>query len=121
MIAPDATSLLAFMLERITRLISNIKVRPNNMIRNMNRSNGRQFSEAVLLALIRVGMPRQEAYGIVQWAAMESYGADTFQTKLMEHPDIEKWLPADKLTECFDLGHTLRHTHIIIDRALSMQ
>lgn len=120
MIAPDATSLLAFMLERITKLVANIKVRPNNMIRNMNKNNGRQFSEAVLLALVQTGMPRQMAYEIVQRAAMESYGTDTFQTRLAGDPEVQACLPAGKLAECFDLGHALRHVGIIIDRALSM-
>ena len=70
-LAPDVTIGLNFALTRLTNLISNLKVYPENMKKNLNLLNGLVFSQALFLELIKKkGMDRQVAYDIVQKNAM---------------------------------------------------
>ena len=55
LIAPDSTVLLDFMLARLTRLLDNLQVYPNNMVKNLNLTHGLIFSQSLLLALIEKG------------------------------------------------------------------
>jgi len=119
MIAPDATTTLGFMLDRATRLVKGLVVYPERLAANLALTGGRCFSEGVLLALVRGGKPRQEAYGLVQRAAMRAYeGEGTFQELLAADPEVTAVLPAEAVARCFDLSHGLRHTEEAINRAL---
>ena len=120
MIAPDATATLGFMLERSTRLTRGLVVYPEKLAANIELSGGRCFSEAVLLALVQAGKPRQEAYVMVQRNAMRAFeGHGTFRELLQGDGDVAALLGADKIAECFDMRHALRHVDAIIDRALA--
>ena len=55
-IAPDATIALDFMLRRMTYVLGNLCVYPENMKRNLEKSGGTVFSEKVLLALVDKGV-----------------------------------------------------------------
>ena len=70
-LAPDVTIGLNFALTRLTNLISNLKIYPENMKKNLNLLNGLVFSQALLLELIeKKGVDRQVAYDIVQKNSM---------------------------------------------------
>jgi adenylosuccinate lyase len=119
MIAPDATSTLAFMLERSASLVEGLVVYPDNLRRNLDRAAELHFSEAVLLALVESGMPRQEAYGLVQRNAMRAWrGEGRFRDLLAADPEVSQRLPRAKLEETFDLDHALAHVPAILQRTL---
>jgi adenylosuccinate lyase len=69
--APDATILADFALSRLAGLIDGLIVYPERMKKNIFALNGLVFSQSVLLALVDKGMPRDEAYKIVQGHAMK--------------------------------------------------
>src|SRR3954452_24088349 len=69
-IAPDATTLADFMLQRAAGLAEGLVVYPERMRENLDKSRGLVFSEGVMLALVRTGLPRQKAYEIVQRNAL---------------------------------------------------
>ena len=70
-LAPDVTIGLDFALTRLNNLVSNLKIYPENMKKNLNLLNGLVFSQALLLELIeKKGINRQEAYDIVQKNSM---------------------------------------------------
>jgi len=70
-LAPDVTIALNFALTRLTNLIKNLKIYPENMKKNLNLLNGLVFSQVLLLELIdKKGIDRQKAYNIVQKNAM---------------------------------------------------
>jgi adenylosuccinate lyase len=113
---PDATILLDFMLHRGAGLVEGLVLRPERMRENLERSGGLVFSEAVLLALIRRGLKRPEAYEHVQRAATEAHeGRATFRQALDADPDVAR-LVGSALDECFDLDHHLRHVDTIYRR-----
>jgi adenylosuccinate lyase len=119
MIAPDATSTLAFMLDRSANLVQGLVVYPENLKRNLDRAAELYFSEAVLLALVESGMPRQEAYGLVQRNAMRAWhGEGRFRDLLAADPDVAERFPPAKLEETFDLDHALAHVPAILERTL---
>ncbi|MDI3284864.1 adenylosuccinate lyase [Polyangium sp. 15x6] len=120
MIAPDATTTLGFMLERTTSLVEGLVVREDNLRKNLSLSGGLFFSEGVLLALVSYGLPRQEAYVLVQRNAMKALaGEGTFRDLLAADPDVNARLSSAELDRCFDLDHALSHVSGIVDRAIA--
>ncbi len=126
---PDATTLADFMAARATTLVAGLVVHPSRMRANLDRTGGLYFSEAILLALIKTGLPRQAAYVIVQRSALAaiSEAADAgqvgarpgrFRELLGNDPEISSRLPTTTLDACFDLEHHLRHAPAILERAL---
>ncbi|MDC0749572.1 adenylosuccinate lyase [Polyangium mundeleinium] len=120
MIVPDTTTTLGFMLERTTSLVEGLVVREENLRKNLELTGGLFFSEAVLLALVSYGLPRQEAYVLVQRNAMKALaGEGTFRDLLAADPDVSARLSAAELDRCFDLDHALSHASGIVDRAIA--
>ncbi len=119
MIVPDATTTTAFMLERTTRLVKGLVVYPDRLRHNLALTGGRCFSEGVLLGLVRAGKPRQEAYVVVQRAAMAAFeGRGEFQALLAADPEVQAALGPEELERTFSVEHALRFADTIIDRAL---
>jgi adenylosuccinate lyase len=89
------------------------------MKENLDRARELYFSEAVLLALVEAGLPRQEAYVIVQRNAMLAWqGQGRFRDLLAADAAIRASLSQDKLEALFDLDHALAHIPAILERAL---
>jgi adenylosuccinate lyase len=120
MIAPDATALADFMLRRAAALVEGLVVHAPRMRKNLALTGGLIFSEGVMLALVRAGLPRQTAYELVQRSALRARdeGGD-FKSLLAADPEVAGRLPAGALDAAFDLEHHLRHADLIIDRALA--
>ena len=126
---PDATILADFMVARATGLVKGLIIHERRMRVNLDKTGGLYFSEAVLLALVKTGLPRQAAYLMVQKAAlaaiaeaasMGNIGAlpGRFRELLGNDADVTSRLDAKALDACFDLEHHLRHAGEILDRAL---
>jgi adenylosuccinate lyase len=119
MIAPDATATLGFMLDRAAGLAENLVVYPESLKRNLDRAGELYFSEAVLLALVESGMPRQEAYVLVQRNAMRAWrGEGRFKENLAADADVMERIGEKGLEKAFDLEHALGHVPAILERAL---
>jgi len=69
-ILPDACIALDYILDIFTRVISDLQVRSEQMMKNLGSSNGVIFSQRLLLSLVEHGMAREEAYEIVQQLSM---------------------------------------------------
>lgn len=117
MMGPDATSTLAFMLDRARSLVEGLVAYPERMMANLERAAELYYSEAVLLALVEAGMARQDAYVLVQRNAMRAWkGEGTFRANLAADADIP--LTSSKLDELFDLNRALTWAPSIVERAL---
>jgi adenylosuccinate lyase len=120
MIAPDATSTLAFMLDRTRGVVEGLVVYADRMKENLGRAAELYFSEAVLLALVESGVARQEAYVWVQRNAMRAWkGEGSFRENLAGDAEVSGKLTRPKLDALFDLDHALRHAPTIVERALA--
>jgi len=112
-IVPDATSLLDYMARKLGDVIEGLRVYPERMRENLDRTGGLVFSHRVLLALIDRGMSRQDAYGIVQSAAMRAWEGGARFRDLIREAGV---LPEAELAACFDASHALRHIDAIFAR-----
>jgi adenylosuccinate lyase len=72
-IFPDSCTLLDYMLATLTKVVEGLLVYPANMERNLAMSLGLWHSQTVLLALIRKGLTREQAYELVQRGAMKTW------------------------------------------------
>jgi adenylosuccinate lyase len=119
-IGPDATIALDFMLARLTGILDKLVVHPERMQKNMETLGEAIYSEHLLLALVRKGISRDEAYCWVQRNATRVWedGA-SFAAEVRRDPDITRLLSPAEIDQLFDAHHALRHTDTIIQRVLN--
>ncbi|UDL94672.1 MULTISPECIES: adenylosuccinate lyase [Lichenihabitans] len=116
-IGPDATITLDFALARLTNVIDNLVIYPENMQKNLDRLGGLVHSQRVLLALTQAGVSREDAYRLVQRNAMPVWrGEGDFLTLLKNDPDVAKALTSEVIESLFDLGYHTKHVDTIFDR-----
>jgi adenylosuccinate lyase len=117
MIAPDATITLDFALARLAGVIDKLVVYPEAMRKNLDHLGGLIHSQRVLLALAQKGVPRDDAYAIVQRNAMPVWrGEGEFLTLLQADKDVAKVLSAQELEAVFDLAYHLEQVDTIFER-----
>ncbi|MCH9749055.1 MAG: adenylosuccinate lyase [Alphaproteobacteria bacterium] len=116
-IGPDTTITLDFALSRLTSVVDNLVVYPNNMIANMNKFRGLIMSQRVLLALTQAGISREDSYKLVQRNAMKVWeeGKD-FQTELLADTDVLAALSPQEIEEKFNLEYHTKHVDTIFKR-----
>ncbi|MCE3255291.1 MAG: argininosuccinate lyase [Rickettsiaceae bacterium] len=118
MLAPDATVVLDFALNRLVGLVENLLVYPDNMMKNLNKLNGLVFSQRVLLTLIdEAKISREEAYKIVQTSAMKVWqeGCDFYEL-LKQDKKIMESLGEKKLKAVFDYSFYTKNVDQIFGR-----
>jgi adenylosuccinate lyase len=109
-ILPDSTTLLDYMLAQLTKQVDKLIVYPERMKTNLEASKGLIFSQAVLLALTRKGLTREQAYALVQRNAMKTWAnAKTFKQLLLEDVEVTRHLTRREVEELFDLEAHMRH------------
>ena len=116
-IGPDATSLLDFMLARLTTIVDRLVVRPERMQDNLRLLGDAIYSEHLLLALVRKGASREDAYAWVQRNAMKVWeDGVSFAAEVRKDPQIGELLDPAEIDRLFDARHALRHTDAIFGR-----
>src|SRR6266851_8445365 len=117
MIGPDATVTLDFALSRLAGVIDKLVVYPGTMRKNLDRLGGLVHSQRVLLALTRKGLPREDAYRLVQRNAMKVWqGGGDFLALLKADKDVRKYLSEAEIAANFDLGYHLKEVDTIFAR-----
>lgn len=116
-IAPDATILLDYMLERVKNMYKNLMVYPDRMEKNLSMSQGLHHSESILLSLIKKGLTRQEAYKLTQSVAMKCYdhGLD-FRTELKREQSIAQFLQESEIDDITTNEHYFKYVDSIFAR-----
>lgn len=114
-IFPDSCTLLDYMLVTLTKLTEGLIVYPENMKKNLGLSLGMWNSQTVLLALIRKGLTREQAYELVQRNAMQTWAAKhsgvddaDFLTQLKSDPEVAKHFEKDELERLCSLDFHFR-------------
>ena len=117
MIGPDATVTLDFALRRLTNILENLVLYPENIKRNLEQLQGLIFSQRVLLALTQNGLSREDAYQVVQTLAMRVWREQVpFLDLLQADPMVSKHLSPTQLEELFDYGYHTKHVgHIFAE------
>ena len=116
-IGPDSTILIHYMLRKMTKMMDGLVVYPDNMMRNLEKTGGLIYSQSVLLALVRKGITREEAYKLVQKNAMQSWekGKD-FLMLLKKDKEISKLLSVTEIDKTFKLTTQYKNIDRIFKR-----
>lgn len=116
-IGPDATVTLDFALARLTGVIKNLLVYPENMTRNLDQLGGLVHSQRVLLALTQAGCSREDAYRLVQRNAMPVWrGEGNFLELLQADEEVGKYLGAEEIASKFNLDYHTKQVDTIFKR-----
>src|SRR3954471_3689383 len=118
-VIPDAFLAVDYMLDRFCWIVEGLVVYPERMRRNLESSHGLFFSHRLLLALVESGLPRQEAYRLVQGAAMQSWEEERdFRSLVEADPAVAARVELDAV---FDLAATVRHVDTAFERLRALR
>ena len=122
-ILPDSTILLDFVLTRMAEVMESLRVYPENMLRNLNLTEGLIYSQRILLELSLRGASREAAYQAVQRHAMAAQRDPrlSFLDRLKSDSWIGHYVSAKELKRLFDPNHYLRHLDQVYDRVFKEQ
>ncbi|RDU72475.1 adenylosuccinate lyase [Helicobacter anseris] len=128
-ILPDAFITTDFMLHRLSSLIQNLVVYPENMLKNLNLTGGLVFSQRVLLELPKKGVSREDSYKIVQRNAMKVWqdlqqgksslnekGESLYLQYLLEDTELLNLIGAQAIKECFEYSYYTKNVDKIFKR-----
>lgn len=116
MVLPDSTGVAFYMLRTTSRILRGLEVDAERMQENLHTGGGIVFSGRVLLELVEAGMSRDDAYKVVQSAAMRAWeGGESFRDVLEESDEVRERL-GDGLDELFAPAYPLRNIGVVFDR-----
>lgn len=119
-IIPDSCIALNYILELSIKLLKNLIIYPENMLKNVNLTRGLVFSQTFLLKLIEKGITREEAYKIVQDSAMTVWAQqDTdLKSELLKSDEVKKYLTKEEIEETFSFNKMLKNVELIFQRTI---
>jgi len=116
-IIPDSTIILYYMLKKSIDLVRNLDLNPKKMIENLNLTHGLIFSQAVLLALTKKGINREDAYKMVQRNAMRVWDENiSFYEALKGDTEVISILSINEIEDLFKLENRLKNIDTIFER-----
>ena len=115
---PDISICLHFMLREMKEIIKNLKVYPENMLKNLNIYGGVIFSQKVLLLLVEKGLSREKAYSLVQKNAHQAWNNEdgNFKENIEGDREIMSLVTENDLKECFDPTIHLNNLNVIWEK-----
>ena len=109
-ILPDSSILLDYILHKFTFIIENLLIYPENMKKNLGKTQDAIFSQRILLELIKKGISRDDAYKIVQRLSQAAWQKSRdLKTLLKTDLEIQKLLSNKEIKDIFDLQYYIRH------------
>jgi adenylosuccinate lyase len=112
-VLPDATILLHYATHVALRIARGMVVHPERMAENLELTHGALFSQRLLLALVRSGLSRDDAYRIAQELAQRAWDERIALRELVEADERCAALDVD---DVFDASHYARHAAEIVGR-----
>ena len=116
-IIPDSTITLYYMLKKAIELIKNLILYPEKMKENLNLTHGLIFSQAVMLALTKKGLSREESYKLVQRNAMKVWDENiSFYEALKGDNEFLVVISMNEIEDIFKLENRLKNLDTIFTR-----
>jgi adenylosuccinate lyase len=122
-VLPDSTILIDYLQHLALRLVRGLVVHEDRMAANIELTHGALYSQRLLLALVKQGLARDEAYRIAQAVAQRAFDEGRPMRELLAahhakklddgHPDPLGQLDLDAV---FDPAHFTRHAREIVAR-----
>jgi len=122
-IIPEACILIDYMLHLMTFIIENIEVDEERMRKNLEITQGRIMSEAVMIALTKKGVNRQEAHELLRRLAIKSKMEKRhFKEVLAENETVRKYLDENEIEEALNprnyLGTAVEQVKLAIEKTI---
>lgn len=118
-IIPEACILVDYMLHLMIWVLSNLEVDEEKMRRNIDLTEGRALSEAVMIALTKKGMSRQEAHEVLRRLAIKSLAEKiSFREALLKSNDVRRLLTDREMDEALDPSNYLGTAIVQIELAI---
>jgi 3-carboxy-cis,cis-muconate cycloisomerase len=115
---PEICLLMGAQLTLCRRLLGSLVVKPENMLRNLDRSGGVVLSEAVMMALAR-RIGRDRAHALVLKIAREASQAKTpFGSAVRAHPDVRRQLKPREIEAALQYRNSLGLSAFFVDEVL---
>lgn len=112
----EPTILIDHILVKMIKVINNISLDIDNIKRNLNAQKGLNLSEAVMIALTRKGMGRQEAHEVLRRAALRA--TNTLAEELINDEDVKVYLNDNEIMNLMVperyLGTSKRKTEVVV-------
>jgi adenylosuccinate lyase len=120
-VLPDAFCLMDYLLARTRALAEGLVVHPERMLHNLRSSGGLVYSQRVLLGLVESGLSREDAYALVQGAAMRVWSeGGELRDLLAADPRVTERLDPAALDALFDPGWYVRHVPEVMERVAAL-
>ena len=122
-IGPDTTITLDFAITRLTKVIKDLRVYPENMKRNMDKSKGLYNSQQLLLMLTQKGVSREDAYANVQKVAMKVWNSENldFIEEAQRDSFIKSHINENELLEISKLEYHTKFVDTLFKRVFGTQ
>lgn len=119
-IVPDSCIALDYMLDLAVKLIKNLIIYPENMVKNLNLTRGLVFSQTILLKLVDKGISREDAYKIVQTSAMDVWNdqSKNLKDEILKSNEAMKYLTMDEVESIFNNKKMLSNVNFIFSRTV---
>lgn len=120
-ILPEACILTDYLLFLMNSILANLRVDERRMLRNMEATEGRNMSEAVMIALVRKSMNRQEAHELLRKLTIKSETQkQPFKQTLQEDKTTSEKLSKKEIDEALNprnyLGTATKQVELMIEK-----
>lgn len=116
-IFPDTTILLDYILYKMNYVLQNLQINKDQIQKNVELTRGLIYSQRILLALIDKGLNREEAYKIVQTAAMKVWESNVdLKTELLSNPKFTRFITESELDTLLDSSKLFQKVDYIFNR-----
>lgn len=120
-IIPEACILVDYMLFLMTNIVANLYVNEERMRQNIELTQGRAMSEAVMIALTKKGVSRQEAHELLRKLTIKSeMEKRPFREVLLEDKFVGKKLSEKEIDEALNprnyLGTALKQVELMVEK-----
>ena len=116
-IAPDATELLDYMLNRFGGILKNLTVFEDRMKQNIWATHGVIFSQRFMLKLVDKGWSREKAYDTVQPLAIKAWNEGlNFKDLMKSVKEVTDTLSNEEIEDCFDPTYQIKNVDEVFKR-----
>lgn len=116
-IAPDATELLDYMLNRFGGILKNLTVFEDRMKQNIWATHGVIFSQRFMLKLVDKGWSREKAYDTVQPQAIKAWNEGlNFKDLMKSVKEVTDTLSDEEIEDCFDPTYQIKNVDEVFKR-----
>ena len=120
-VIPEECILIDYMLILMIKVLKGLEVDETRMRKNMDITQGRMMSEAVMLALAKKGLGRQKAHELIRELAIKSHNKQrAFKDVLSENSTVKELLLSEEIEKVMDpqnyLGTAPKQIELVIEK-----